>query len=152
MQEGQLASIMFWANTFQILLGDPGETILFYSRLCPFTAGSSPPPESTNFLCPLLPLSILLPIAPQCHLSNDVFSLPTDLTPFICHSVLLIVHLLSCIWATCTAHFHFALVTYWTNVCRSGSLCNDGAKDSASQLDIEHMHQPLILRKLIPYL
>ena len=40
--------------------------------------------------------------------------LPTDLTPFICHSVLLIVHLLSFIRAMCPPHFHFALVTYWT--------------------------------------
>ena len=36
------------------------------------------------------------------------------LTPFICHPVLLIVHLLSFILAMCPAHFHFALVTYWT--------------------------------------
>ena len=50
----------------------PEEYILFFSRLCPSTAGSSPPPESSIFLCPLLSLSILLPAAPQCHLSNDV--------------------------------------------------------------------------------
>ena len=49
-------------------------SILFYSRLCPSTAGSSPPPESSIFLCPLLSLSIPLPVAPQCHLSNDVGS------------------------------------------------------------------------------
>ena len=42
------------------------------------------------------------------------FGLPTDLTPFICHSVLLIVHLLSFIWAMCPAHFRFVLVMYWT--------------------------------------
>ena len=47
-------------------------SILFYSRLCPSTAGSSPPPESSIFLCPLLSLSIPLPVAPQRHLSNDV--------------------------------------------------------------------------------
>ena len=46
--------------------------ILFYSRLCPSTTGSSPPPESSTFLCPLLSLSIPLLVAPQCHLSNDV--------------------------------------------------------------------------------
>ena len=33
---------------------------------------------------------------------------------FICHSVLLMVHLLSFIRAICPAHFHFTLVTYWT--------------------------------------
>ena len=42
------------------------------------------------------------------------FGLQTDLTPFICHSVLLIVHLLSFIWVMCPAHFHFVLVMYWT--------------------------------------
>ena len=42
------------------------------------------------------------------------FRLPTDLTPFICHSVRLVVHLLSLIRATCPAHFYFVLVTYWT--------------------------------------
>ena len=40
--------------------------------------------------------------------------LPSDLTPFVCHSVLLIVHLLSFIRAICPAHFHFALIAYWT--------------------------------------
>ena len=40
--------------------------------------------------------------------------LPTDLAPFICHSVLLMFHLLSFIRAMCPAHFHFVLVTYWT--------------------------------------
>ena len=42
------------------------------------------------------------------------FGLATDLTPFICHSVLLIVHLLSFIRVMCPAHFHLVLVTYWT--------------------------------------
>ena len=45
--------------------------------------------------------------APFCPtmLSLQRFGLPTDLTSFICHSVLLIVHLLSFIWAMCPAHF-----------------------------------------------
>ena len=52
-----------------------GETLLmfnflFHSKLCPSSAGSSPPPESPNFLCPLLSLSIPLPVAPQCLLSQ----------------------------------------------------------------------------------
>ena len=42
------------------------------------------------------------------------FGLPADLTPSVCHSVLLIVHLLSFIQAMCPTHFHFVLVTYWT--------------------------------------
>ena len=57
--------------------------ILFYFRLCPSTARSSLPPETSSFLCPLLSLSIPLPVAPQCHLSNDgrVFQLITRVTP-----------------------------------------------------------------------
>ena len=57
--------------------------ILFYiySRLCPSTAASSPLPESSNFLCPLLFLSIPLPVAPQCHLSNDVLVFRLILSP-----------------------------------------------------------------------
>ena len=47
-------------------------SILSCSWLRPSTAESSPPPESSKFLCPLLSLSIPLPVAPQCHLSNDV--------------------------------------------------------------------------------
>ena len=42
------------------------------------------------------------------------FGLPADLTPSVCHSVLLIVHLSSFIRAMCPAHFDFVLVTYWT--------------------------------------
>ena len=42
------------------------------------------------------------------------FGLPADLTSFVCHSLLLIVHLLSFIGAMCPAHSHFVLVTYWT--------------------------------------
>ena len=42
------------------------------------------------------------------------FGLPTDLTPFICHSVHLIVHLSSFIQGTYPAHSHFVLVIYWT--------------------------------------
>ena len=42
------------------------------------------------------------------------FGLPTDLTPSVCHSVLLLVHLVSFIRAMCPSHFHYVLVTYWT--------------------------------------
>ena len=45
----------------------------FYVKLGRSTAGSSPPPQSPTFLCPLLSLSIPFSAAPQCHLSNDVF-------------------------------------------------------------------------------
>ena len=66
-------------------------SILFYSRMRPSTAGSSP-------------MSSL----------QRRFGLPTYLTPFICHSVLLLVHLLSLTRAMRPAHFNFKLVTYWT--------------------------------------
>ena len=62
-------------NSFSVQLGTRSAadySILFYSRLCPSTAGSSPPPESSIFFCPLLSSSIPLLAAPQCHLSNDV--------------------------------------------------------------------------------
>ena len=88
-------------------------SILFYSRLCPSTVGSSPPPESSIFLCPLLSLSIPLPVAPQCHLSNHVLVFRLILHPFSA-TVFLIVHLLFFIPAMCPAHFHFVLVTCWT--------------------------------------
>ena len=42
------------------------------------------------------------------------FGLPTDLSPFICHSMLLVVHLLSFIRAMCPALFHFVLLMHWT--------------------------------------
>ena len=49
-----------------------------------------------------LSLDILVHTAPCCPTVSSLsrrFGLPTDLTPFICHSVLLIVHLLPFIWA-----------------------------------------------------
>ena len=47
-------------------------SILFYSGLCPATAGSSCLPESSNSLCPLRPLSMPIFVAPQCHPWKDV--------------------------------------------------------------------------------
>ena len=55
--------------------------------------------------------------------------LPTDLMSVICHSLLLVVPLLSFIWAMSPAHFHFALVISLT---KSGSLHTDRVVDSAS--------------------
>ena len=51
---------------------------IYYSRLCPSTERISPSPDSSVFLYPLLSLSILLPVAQQCHISNNilVFHLP----------------------------------------------------------------------------
>ena len=89
------------------------QQLLFYSRLCPSTAGSSPPPV----LQLSLSLAILVHTAPCCPTMSSLqrrSDLPTDLTPFICHSAFLMVHLLSFIRAMCPAHVHFVLVTYWT--------------------------------------
>ena len=66
-----------------------------------------------------LSLIFAIPVhtAPCCPTMSSLqrrVGLPTDLTPFIYHSVLLIVPLSSFIRVMCPAHFHFILVTYWT--------------------------------------
>ena len=88
-------------------------SILFHSRLCSSTVGSSPPPVFHLSLS----FAILIHTAPCCPTMSSLqrrFGLLADLTPSVCHSVLLIVHLLSFTRAMCPAHFHFLLVTYWT--------------------------------------
>ena len=67
--------------------------------------GQSPPTFSV--LCYSCPYCSMLP---HNVISPTMFGLPTNLTPFICHSVLLIIHLLSSIQAMCPAHFSFTLV------------------------------------------
>ena len=62
----------------------------------------------------LQPASTELCTDPTGSVEVEVWSLPTDLTPFYCHSVLLIVHLLSFNRAMCPAHCHFVLDTNWT--------------------------------------
>ena len=83
---------------------------LLHCRLCPSTAWSSLPsvlqlplsfPGLWLFVC-LFPQNVISPMT--CQLSLSV----------ICHSVLLIAHLLFFIWAMCPAHFHFAFVTWPT--------------------------------------
>ena len=71
--------------------------------LCPSTAGNIPQTVFHRSLSS----SIQLLVAPR-------FGLLADLRPSVCHSVLLIVHLLYFIRAMCPAHFHLVLVTYWT--------------------------------------
>ena len=77
--------------------------------LCPYRS-LLPHNVISPFLCPLLSLSIPLPVAPQCHLSLSLsfaifvhtahccptmsslpkpVGLPTDLMPFVCPAVLL---------------------------------------------------------------
>ena len=75
-------SLLFYSILFS--------SIPFCSGLCPSTAGSSPQPESSSFLCPLLSLSILLP---HNVISPTTFWFPTDLTPFylpLCAIILLL--------------------------------------------------------------
>ena len=96
---------------------------LFCFRLCPSSAGSSPPPES-NFFCLLLSLSIPLPVAPQSSLQR-YSCLLTDVTPFICHYI----YYLSfgrCVQPISILHLGYIL----DYVCHSGSLPNDGVTDS----------------------
>ena len=87
-------------------------SIRLYSRLCPSTAGSCPPPESifSLFFPALFKTDSSCPTAP--YLWRHVGP-PSDLTSFTCHFLLPVV-LLSFDWATCPAHFHFTLVLYWT--------------------------------------
>ena len=101
---------------------------ILYSKLCPSTTGSSPPPESSVFLCLLLSLSIPLPVAPQCHLSNDVLVFRQILPPFICQSVLLKVYYLS--FGRLFSPFPFRVGYILDYVSHSGSLPNDGVTDS----------------------
>ena len=54
-----------------------------------------------------LSFAILVHTAPCCPTMSSLQHF--DLTPFICHSVLLIVHLLSFIWVIWPACFHFVL-------------------------------------------
>ena len=63
-------------------------SVLFYSRLCPSTAGSSPQPLSFNILSSAI-LAHTVPCCPTLSTLQRCFGLPTDLIPFICHSVLL---------------------------------------------------------------
>ena len=86
---------------------------LFYFKLCPSTAGNSPPPECSNFPRPLLSLSTPLPAAPLCDLSNHVLIFQMTLCPL--SATLCFLWPIYCLsLATCPAHFHFKLVTYWT--------------------------------------
>ena len=70
-------------------------------------------PPSFSVRCFLVHTGLCCPTMPSLQRR---FGLPTDLAPFICHSVLLIVHLSSFIRAMYPAHFNFVLVTYWTLV------------------------------------
>ena len=83
------------------------ESVLFYSNL-----GCVLPLQEVALRHPPT-FSVLCQTAPCCPTISSLqrrFGLPTHRTPSVCHSVLLIVHLLSFIRAMCPAHFHFVLV------------------------------------------
>ena len=80
------------------------------SRLCPSTAGCSPPSMSSKFHL-RLSVAFLIQVVPSfsvmssCHL---LLGRPLDLFPLLgCHSVHRLVHLLSFNLAIWPAHFHF---------------------------------------------
>ena len=92
-------------------------SLLFYSSLFQAVSFHWRKKPSAKVLQLSLSFAILVHTAPCYPTTSSLrwrFGLPTDLTPFICHSVLLMVHLLSFIRAKYPAPFHFALVTYWT--------------------------------------
>ena len=80
--------------------------ILLYSRLCLFTAGSSPLQEYFSFRCPLLSLFIPFATAPHCPLHNDVLIFQLILRP---SSATQCFYSSSCfiIREMCPSHFHF---------------------------------------------
>ena len=87
---------------------------LISSRLCPSTAGCSPPSMSSIFVCLLI--AFLIQVVPSfsvmssCHL---LLGRPLDLFPLLgCHSVHRLVHLLSFNLAIWPAHFHFCFSVY----------------------------------------
>ena len=80
----------FWPRTDGMVI-----SILFYSRLCLSTVGSSPPLESSIFHCPFTILVHSALCCPTMLSLQRYFGLPTDLKPFVCHSVILIVYYLS---------------------------------------------------------
>ena len=112
-------------------------SVLFYSRLCPSTAGSSPPPGSSNFLCFLLSLFIPLPAAPQCHLSNDVLVFQLMLCLYLlfcdCNAPPIILYS-----GDVSSPFPFRIGYALEYVCHYGSLPNDGVAVTVFYLDIKH--------------
>ena len=82
-------------------------------RLCPSTAGRSPPSMSSTVFCLLLSSSRVVPsflVMSSCHL---LLGRPLDLFFLLgCHSVQRLFHLLSFILAICPAHLHFYFSLY----------------------------------------
>ena len=109
--------------------------ILFYSLL-----GYVLPLQEVA-LCQSRPSFSVLCNPPCCPTMSSLqpcFGLLTDFIPSACHSVLLIVHLLSFIQAMCPAHFHFHIGYVLDCVFHSDALPNDGVTNSVFQLDIKH--------------
>ena len=107
-------------------------SVLFYSRLCPSTVGSSPKQESSNFaLCYPCPNLSLLPhnvISPMTFWSSD-WSYTLYLPLCASNSPSIIFH---------SSHvsnpFPFCIGYVLDYVCHSGSLSNDDVTDSVFSL------------------
>ena len=112
--------------------------MLCYAMLCYSILGcvlplqeSSPLPEPSIFLRPLLSLSIPLPVAPQCHLSNDILVFRLILHPLsdtsfsASNSPSIIFHS-----GDVSSLFPFRTGYVLNYVCHSGTLPNDGVLDS----------------------
>ena len=101
----------------------------FWSSLCPSTSGSNPLPESANFLCLLLSLSVWFPVSPHSHLSKDilVFQLILRLLSTVCASngSSIVFHL-----GDVSSSFPLCVGYVFSDVRHSGSLPNDGVTDS----------------------
>ena len=104
-------------------------SVLFYSGLCPSPAGSSPPPESSNFLCPLLSLSILLPVAHNVICPTTFWS---SNWPYALYLPLCASNGPSNIFHSgdVSSPFLFRVGYVLDYVCHPGSLPNDGVTDS----------------------
>ena len=63
---------------------------LFLSWLCPSTAGNSPQSKFSDFLRPLLSLSIPLPVALQCHLVKLIPHIHLPFSHLMGHKILLV--------------------------------------------------------------
>ena len=93
-------------------------SVLFCSRLCPSTAGSSPLPESSNFLCPLLSLSIPPPdvISPTTFWTSD-WSYTLYLPLCASNSPPIVFH-----WGDVSSPFPFRVGYMMDYVCQCGCL------------------------------
>ena len=104
-----------------------GNSILFYSRLCPSTAASSPPSEPSNFLSPLLSLSTAGHVCVQSvvmHMCLCVCFLCVCVLVCACVCVRACVHVLCvCVLCVCV-RTHMCIFNLLFCMCFSHSLAD----------------------------